>query len=68
LSTLGLREEFLRICSKKDSAELAQGIEVTVQFKIVKTPSTKILQPHSSVLLHTIGLFVVQATGWGCNQ
>jgi len=33
LGTLWRREEILRICSEEDLAKLAQGIEVTVQFK-----------------------------------
>jgi len=33
LGTLWRREERLRICSEEDLAKLAQGMEVTVQFK-----------------------------------
>jgi len=33
ISTLWQREEFLRICSKKDLAEKAQDIEVTITVK-----------------------------------
>jgi len=63
MGMLWRREEFLRIYSKKDLAEQAQDIEVTVPFKLeVRGHGTT----RSSVVLRKS--FLGQATSWGHNQ
>jgi len=48
MSTLWRREEFLRICSKEELAEKAQGIEVSIPQKKVKRHGTTSIQGLSS--------------------
>jgi len=63
MSTLWRQEEFLRICSKEELAEMAQDIEVTIP---VKKKSRDTVQPRSRVFLRKS--FLGQATGWDRNQ
>jgi len=67
MSTLWRQEEFLRICSKKELAEKAQDIGVTIPVK--KSQETRYnLDPGSFFVNHFRGRRPDGATGWGRNQ
>ena len=63
MSTLWRRKEFLRVRSKKELAEKAQDMEVTILVKKSQEAWYN-LDPGSFFVKSFLG----QATGWGRNQ
>jgi hypothetical protein len=61
------------VATRRDSENLQRGRSGEAgagngSDSAIQKKSRKTLQPQSSVLLRKLGMFLVQATRWGCNQ